>query len=63
MTRQHRTGLALLIACAVFSAGAQAKGDASKLGVSGTPLTSDAVVAVRPVRITPEKAANPRIIT
>ena len=39
MTRQHRTGLALLIACAVFSAGVQAKGDASKLGVTGTPLT------------------------
>ena len=39
MTRQHRTGLALLIACAVFSAGVQAKGDASKLGATGTPLT------------------------
>ena len=39
MTRQHRTGLALLIACAVFSAGVQAKGDASKLGMTGTPLT------------------------
>ena len=31
--------------------------------VTGTPLTSDAVVVVRPVSVTPEKALKPRIIT
>src|SRR6185295_3332704 len=31
--------------------------------VTGTPLTRDAVAVVRPVRVTPEKALKPRIIT
>src|SRR5215467_2577209 len=42
MARHNRTVLALLIACAVFSSGAQGKasaGDVAKLGVTGTPLT------------------------
>ena len=42
MARYHRTVLALLIAGAVFSSGALAKGspaDVAKLGLTGTPLT------------------------
>src|SRR3954464_9314358 len=31
--------------------------------VTGTPLTSEVVALVRPVKVTPEKAANPRSIT
>ena len=51
MTRQHRTGLALLIACAVFSAGVQANGY-EQLGVIGIdadlprPLTAEARAAL-----------------
>ena len=37
--------------------------EAPLMFVTGTPLTSEVVEVVRPVRVTPEKALNPRIIT